>query len=41
VYIRPAPADLVKVEIDPDMDLPDVRRDNNVWKKRSPPLGER
>ena len=34
VYVRPAPADLVKVEIDPDMDLPDVRRDNNVWKKR-------
>jgi hypothetical protein len=34
VYIRPAPAELVKVEIDPDLDLPDVRRDNNVWKKR-------
>jgi peptidase M1-like protein len=34
VYIRPAPAELVKVEIDPDLDLPDVRRDNNVWAKR-------
>jgi aminopeptidase N len=33
VYIRPAPSDLVKVEIDPDLDLPDVRRDNNVWVK--------
>jgi aminopeptidase N len=33
VYIRPAPADLVKVEIDPDLDLPDVRRSNNVWVK--------
>ena len=33
VYIRPAPFDLVRVEIDPDLDLPDVRRDNNVWKK--------
>jgi hypothetical protein len=35
VYIRPAPAELVKVEIDPDFDLPDVRRDNNVWVKPS------
>jgi peptidase M1-like protein len=34
VYIRPAPAELVKVEIDPDLNLPDVRRDNNVWVKR-------
>ena len=34
VYVRPAPADLVKVEIDPDLNLPDVRRDNNVWVKR-------
>ena len=31
---RPAPADLVKVEIDPDLNLPDVRRDNNVWVRR-------
>jgi hypothetical protein len=36
VYIRPAPAELVKVEVDPDFDLPDVRRDNNVWVKPSP-----
>jgi hypothetical protein len=34
VYVRPAPVDLIKVEIDPDLDLPDVRRDNNGWKKR-------
>jgi len=35
VYIRPAPAELVKVEIDPDFGLPDVRRDNNVWMRTS------
>jgi Peptidase family M1 domain len=35
-YVRPAPFDLVRVEIDPDLDFPDVRRDNNVWKKRQP-----
>lgn len=34
VYLRPAPAELVKVEIDPDFALPDVRRENNVWMKR-------
>ena len=33
VYIRPAPAELVRVEIDPDFNLPDVRRENNVWAK--------
>jgi hypothetical protein len=33
VYLRPAPAELVKVEIDPDLALPDVRRENNVWTK--------
>ena len=34
VYIRPARAELVKVEIDPDSQFPDVRRENNVWVKR-------
>ena len=34
VYIRPARAELVKVEIDPDAQFPDVRRENNVWQKR-------
>ncbi len=34
VYIRPARAELVKVEIDPDSQFPDVRRENNVWQKR-------
>ena len=34
VYIRLWPRPIsVKVEIDPDMDLPDVRRGNNVWVK--------
>jgi hypothetical protein len=34
VYVRPSPAQPIKVELDPDLDLPDVRRDNNVWIKR-------
>src|SRR3989454_2344667 len=34
VYIRPARAELVKVEIDPDSQFPDVRRENNGWQKR-------
>jgi hypothetical protein len=34
VYVRPSPAQPIKVELDPDLDLPDVRRDNNVWVKR-------
>ncbi len=31
LYVRKFPADLVKVEIDPDQHFPDVRRENNVW----------
>ncbi len=34
VYLRPARAELVKVEIDPDSQFPDVRRENNGWQKR-------
>src|SRR5437870_4309178 len=33
-YARRLAADLVKVEIDPGMRLPDVRRENNVWVKQ-------
>ena len=33
VYIRPMPSPLVKVEIDPGAQFPDVRRENNVWSK--------
>jgi len=28
------PAEVVKVEVDPDQHFPDVRRENNVWTKR-------
>ena len=34
VYVRKVPADVVKVEVDPDQHYPDVRRENNVWAKR-------
>ena len=34
VYLRPARAELVKVEIDPDSQFPDVMRENNGWQKR-------
>ena len=34
VYIRPMPSPIVKVEIDPEAQFPDVRRANNVWGKR-------
>jgi aminopeptidase N len=34
VYIRPMPSSIVKVEIDPEAQFPDVRRANNVWAKR-------
>jgi len=34
LYVRKIPADVTKVEVDPDLALPDVRRDNNVWVKR-------
>src|SRR6266513_6061859 len=30
-YQRKVPADVVKVEIDPGQNFPDVRRGNNVW----------
>jgi len=33
-YTRQVAADPVKVEIDPGMNLPDVRRENNVWVKQ-------
>jgi len=33
LYVRQFPKDLVKVEIDPDKNFPDVRRGNNVWTK--------
>jgi hypothetical protein len=32
-YVRAFPKDLVKVEIDPDKNFPDVRRQNNTWTK--------
>ena len=33
VYVRVFPKELVKVEIDPDKNFPDVRRQNNTWTK--------
>jgi len=33
VYERKFAADVVKVEIDPGQNFPDVRRENNVWTK--------
>jgi len=33
LYVRQFPKELVKVEIDPDKNFPDVRRQNNVWTK--------
>ncbi len=33
LYVRQFPKDLVKVEIDPDRNFPDVRRGNNSWTK--------
>lgn len=33
VYLRKVPAEVVKVEIDPEQNVPDVRRENNVWVK--------
>src|SRR5213080_4692473 len=33
VYERKVPAEVVKVEIDPGQNLPDVRRGNNTWMK--------
>jgi hypothetical protein len=35
LYVRPFPKDVVKVEIDPDKNFPDVRRQNNVWTKEA------
>jgi hypothetical protein len=34
LYVRTISADVTRVEADPDVTLPDVRRDNNVWVKR-------
>ena len=33
LYVRQFPKEVVKVEIDPDKNFPDVRRQNNVWTK--------
>ncbi len=33
VYVRQFPKELVKVEIDPNRNFPDVRRQNNTWSK--------
>ena len=37
VYVRIFAKDLVKVEIDPDKNFPDVRRQNNTWTKSEAP----
>ncbi|OLC07217.1 MAG: hypothetical protein AUH42_04050 [Gemmatimonadetes bacterium 13_1_40CM_70_11] len=34
LYQRRFPGEVVKVEIDPDQNLPDVRRENNVWTRQ-------
>jgi len=36
-YVRALAKDLVKVEVDPDKNFPDVRRGNNVWTKSQAP----
>src|SRR5216117_2404630 len=36
-YQRKVPADVVKVEIDPGQNFPDVRRGNNTWQKSASP----
>ena len=36
LYVRQLPKELVKVEIDPDKNFPDVRRQNNAWTKAAP-----
>src|SRR5713226_3846489 len=33
VYVRQLPKEVVKVEIDPNRNFPDVRRQNNTWSK--------
>jgi hypothetical protein len=33
VYVRQLPKEVVKVEIDPNRNFPDVRRQNNAWSK--------
>jgi hypothetical protein len=33
LYLRQLPKEVVKVEIDPDKNFPDVRRQNNTWTK--------
>ncbi len=37
LYAPAFPKDLLKVEIDPDKNFPDVRRGNNVWSKQEAP----
>jgi len=32
-YVADIPKELIKVEIDPDKNFPDVRRQNNTWTK--------
>ncbi len=36
-YVRAFAKDLVKVEVDPDKNFPDIRRGNNVWTKSQAP----
>ena len=36
-YVRAFAKDLVKVEVDPDKNFPDIRRGNNVWTKSTAP----
>jgi hypothetical protein len=33
-YLRKVPAEVVRVEIDPAQNFPDVRRGNNTWTKQ-------
>src|SRR5213596_820886 len=33
LYVRRVPSDVIKAEIDPEKNFPDVRRENNVWTK--------
>ena len=36
-YVRAFAKDLVKVEVDPDKNFPDIRRGNNIWTKSQAP----
>lgn len=33
VYVRQYPSELIKAAIDPEKNVPDVRRENNTWSK--------